>query len=112
MDWDVLFLIPSVWASAVLYPVLISLAMLAFGVAILYRSAIGRSMHIRLGDWIGWTTASFILIAAFCLGGRRISEPDYAVYFPWPLFVLGYAVGVVACVRTIRTVPGDSARPS
>ena len=46
MDWDVLFLIPVVWASPVLYPVLVSLAMFAFAVAILYRCAHGRPLIV------------------------------------------------------------------
>ncbi|NQT01098.1 MAG: hypothetical protein HQ580_03680, partial [Planctomycetes bacterium] len=37
MDWDILFLIPDTWASAVLYPVLISITMLVFAAVILYR---------------------------------------------------------------------------
>ncbi|MHC4582831.1 MAG: hypothetical protein ACYS14_15365, partial [Planctomycetota bacterium] len=41
MDWDILFLIPVTWASPVLYPVLISVALLAFAVVILYRDSCG-----------------------------------------------------------------------
>ncbi len=41
-----LFLIPVVWASPVLYPVLVSVAMFAFAVAILYRCAHGRPLMV------------------------------------------------------------------
>ena len=99
MAWDVLFLIPSIWASAVLYPVLVAVAMGAFAVAILHRSAQGRPLSIERSDWIGWTASAILLIVAFCLGGRRITEADYRAAFPESLFVLGYGLGIVACVR-------------
>jgi hypothetical protein len=38
MDWDILFLIPTVWAGPVLAPVLISITLLIFAVIILYHS--------------------------------------------------------------------------
>ena len=101
MDWDVLFLIPTLWASAVLYPVLVALAMFLFSVAILHRSAQNRPLSIKWSDWIGWTASAIILIVAFCLGGRRITLPDYKAYFPTPVFALGYALGIAACVRAL-----------
>lgn len=104
MDWDVLFLIPTVWASAVLYPVLVAVVMFVFAVAILGRSAQNRPLSIRWSDWIGWAAAAVVLIVAFCLGGRRITEPDYRVCFPEFLFVLGYGLGVAACVRALIRV--------
>ncbi len=102
MDWDVLFLIPMIWASPVLYPVLTSTAVFAFAVAILYRSAQGSPLVIHYSDWLGWLASTVIIIAAFCLGGTHIMEPDYAKYFRWPLFMVGYAVGVATCVRSLR----------
>jgi len=101
MDWDVLFLIPCVWASAVLYPVLVALAMFVFALAILYRSAQKRPLTIKPVDWIGWTGATSVLIVAFCLGGRHITGPNYRTAFSEPLFVLGYGLGIAACGRSL-----------
>ncbi len=110
MDWDVLFLIPSVWASPVLYPVLISLAMFLFAAAILHRSARNRPLSIKLSDWLGWLAASVILVVAFCLGGTHIAEPCYREYFYRSLFGLGYGLGLAACVRALVR-PGPPACP-
>jgi hypothetical protein len=101
MDWDVLFLIPSVWASAVLYPALVALAMFAFGVAILQRAARGKPLSIKASDWIGWAVATVVLIVAFCLGGRRITEDNYREAFSWPLFAGGYGFGLAVCIRAL-----------
>jgi len=104
MDWDVLFLVPYVWASAVLYPVLVALAMFAFAVAILHRAAQNRPLSIRWSDWLGWTVAVVMLVVAFCLGGRHITKSDYEAYFPLPLFAAGFTLGIAACGRTLMRV--------
>jgi len=101
LDWDILFLIPSVWASPVLYPILVSAAMFAFAVAVLQRSARGRPLALKRTDWIGWAVASAVLVLSFCLGGTHVTETDYAAHFrPW-LFAVGYGPGLVACVRPL-----------
>jgi len=102
MDWDVLFLIPALWAAPVLYPVLVSLAMFAFAVAILYRSAPSRAVAIRGTDWLAWLAATVIIIVSFCLGGTHVTEPDYREHFHWPVFAAGYALAVAACLRCLR----------
>jgi hypothetical protein len=99
MDWDILFLIPLPWASAVLYPVLVSLAMFIFGVAILHRTSRGRPLAVRPSDWLGWLAASIILVVSFCLPGPHMTQPDYAAYFHWWIYAAGLALGIVTFWR-------------
>ena len=101
-DWDVLFLMPVVWASPVLYPVLVSLVMFAFGAAILYRCAQGLPLAITRTDGLAWLASALIVVVAFCLGGMQITEPNYTEYFHWPLFAVGWALGIGACVQSLR----------
>lgn len=101
MDWDVLFLIPVVWASPVLYPVLVSALMFAFAAMILHRCANGRPLIVTGTDWLAWLSATAITVVSFCLGGRHITQADYAEYFPPGLFVAGYVLGAGACARTL-----------
>lgn len=102
MDWDILFLIPMVWASPVLYPVLVSLAMFAFATAILYRCAHGRPLTVTYLDWLGWSASLLVIVVSFCLGGTHITEFNYTEYFHWPLFGVGFALGLVFCARSLR----------
>lgn len=102
MDWDILFLIPMVWASPVPYPVLVSLAMFAFAVAILYRCAHGRPLTVTYTDWLGWSASLLVIAVSFCLGGTHITESNYAEYFHGPLFGVGFALGLVFCARSLR----------
>jgi len=101
MDWDVLFLIPRVWASPVLYPVLVSAAMFAFAVVILYRCAHGRPLRVTRADWLGWSASLLVIVASFCLGGTHITEPNYAEYFHASLFGIGYALGIAICAKSM-----------
>jgi hypothetical protein len=105
LDWDILFLIPVAWASPVLYPVLVSTAMFAFAVAILYRSAHDRPLVVTRGDLLAWLAAAVIVVISFCFAGVRIDKPDYASHFHPSLFAVGYALGVTICVRSLLRQP-------
>jgi hypothetical protein len=113
LDWDILFLIPMAWASPVLYPVLVSIAMFLFAAAILYRSAQDRPLMMTRGDLIGWLAAAVVIVASFCLAGVQIDQPDYASHFYPPLFAVGFALGVATSVRSLLRSPVQAlAEPS
>lgn len=105
MDWDVLFLIPVPWASPLLYPVLISLAMFAFAAAILHRSAHGRPLAVTLADWLGWLVAAIVIVVSFCLAGLHMSQADYAAHWRPAIFAIGFALGVTTSLRSLIRPP-------
>jgi len=107
MDWDILFLIPMVWASPVSAPVLISALMLVFGVLILRFNDGGRGIKVTLLDWFGFFVSVVVMVMCFCLAGRHIAEADFASHFWWWLFWPGYLllVGVlVKCIGQSKSV--------
>jgi hypothetical protein len=101
MDWDILFLMPTTWASAVLYPVLISIVLLIFAAVILYRDAYGRTINVTLIDWLIFITAGIIVVISFCTPGPHIAEPDYQSYFYWPLFAAGLLLAVGMFIKCL-----------
>ncbi len=101
MDWDILFLIPGTWASAVLYPVLISITILIFAAAILYRDAHGRPIKVTLADWLAFFVAAIIVVVSFYISGRHVTEPDYKSYFYWPLFALGHISAIAVFLKCL-----------
>ena len=105
MDWDVLFLIPVVWAAPVLYPVLVSLAMFVIALVLLYRCARSRPIVMNVTDWLGMFAGATVIVVSFCIGGTHAAAPDYAQYFDWPLFGVGYILALAAFARA-------SARPA
>jgi len=87
IDWDVLFLIPVVWAGPVLAPVITSLTMLVIA-AVLFSE---RPLNITNPRWAGFIAAVLMIVVLFCIGGLRITELDYRSYFSWPGFVALHA---------------------
>ena len=101
MDWDVLFLIPTTWASAVFYPVLISITLLVFAVVILYRDAHGKTIKVTRTDWLIFIIAGIIVVFSFCTPGPHVTEPDYESYFYWPLFAAGLLLAVGMFIKCL-----------
>jgi hypothetical protein len=94
-DWDVLFLIPVPWASAVLAPILISITLLSFAIIILYHDRTGKVIKITPLDWFGFCIAGAVVITSFCTAGLHITQPDYNTYFSWPLFTGGLLTAII-----------------
>ena len=102
MDWDILFLIPAIWASPMLAPILVSLTMLVFAIAMLYRDGVGRPLKVTIFDWCGFFAAGLIIVFSFCIAGRYVQQPDYAEHFLWLLFLLGEILAVVTFLKCVR----------
>jgi len=102
MDWDILFLIPTTWASPVLAPLLISLTLLLFAIIILYRDSYARPLKATLMDWLFFVLAAFIVVVSFCIAGMHSTEPDYSSYFYWPLFAVGHILAIVVFLKCLR----------
>jgi hypothetical protein len=108
--WDLLFLIPVPWAGPVWAPVAVSMALVAFGLALAGSHRAG--LHARAGRLaIGGlllgglvVVASFILNAGVVLGGGTPRE------FAWPVFAAGMGIGLVAAFAILRTA--EPARPA
>ena len=101
MDWDILFLIPTTWASAVLYPVLISIILLIYAAVILYRDAHGRTIRVTLADWLVFIISGIIVVVSFCTPGPHVTQPDFESHFYWPLFAAGLLLAVGMFVKCI-----------
>lgn len=101
MDWDILFLMPLTWASPILAPVLVSLAMLYIGSVVIYRDACGRPVRFSLIDRLGLCIAVLVLIFGFCVGGSRITEPGFASHFHWPIFMTGGVLALAVFAKCV-----------
>ena len=101
MDWDILFLMPAVWASPVLAPLLISLAMIVCAVVILYRCSVGRPLQAALPDLVGAAFAGFVMVLSFCIAGQYISETSYCSHFYWLVFALGYVSAIALFLKCL-----------
>jgi hypothetical protein len=101
MDWDILFLIPTVWAGPVLAPILVSLILLVFAVIMLYRSCSAGILTPTPIDWFVFTLAALLVVASFCIAGLHAAEPDFQSHFHWPLFAAGPLSAIVLFTKCL-----------
>jgi len=91
LEQDVLFLIPAPWIGPVLAPLLVSVSMIVCGSWMIWREERGNSLRVTLFDWAVETAAAVVIIASFLSEGRQSKMTS----FPWWLFLLGLAGGVI-----------------
>ena len=99
MDWDILFLMPMIWASPVLAPVVVSVILLVFAIVILYRGSCGVPLRITVIDWLGFFIAAVVVIVSFCIAGLHIRESDFESHFHWPVFGAGNIAALALLTR-------------
>ena len=113
-DWDLLFLLPLPWVGPVLAPVLVALAMIAAGLALLNREASGRPVLLSRGHWSAISTGGLVVIVAFCWDWRNILAGGLPNPFPWPLFAFGLLLGLAGYLHARsqrgRAIAGASRR--
>jgi hypothetical protein len=107
MDWDILFLMPVVWAGPVFAPVLVSVELLGFAVFILYRCSLERPIRPTPAGWVGFVLAALIVVVSFCIAGQHAGETDYRVHFHWPLFAAGYITAFALFAKCLLKCKAD-----
>ena len=101
MDWDILFLIPAVWAGPVLAPVLTSITLIVFAVIILHRDHRDRPIRATWIEWLGFIAAAVVVIISFCIPGPHIAEADYQSHFHWPIFAAGHILAIALFIKCL-----------
>ena len=101
MDWDILFLIPVVWASPLLYPVLASAMMLVFGVILLSWPSGAGPFRVTWPDGMAFFASGLIVAVSFCIAGVHAADEDFASHFYRSLFAAGYGLSVAAFVKCL-----------
>ncbi|MBN1796407.1 MAG: hypothetical protein JW804_07025 [Sedimentisphaerales bacterium] len=103
MDYDILFLIPTVWASPALAPILASLTMLIFAMVILLLDAKGLRLNVTAFDRLGYIIAALIIVSGFCYTGRFHDKPDYNRHYSWLIFAMGELIAIlIFCFRAAK----------
>lgn len=111
IDWpaslatlDVLFLVPLPWTGPVWAPIVVSGALVAFGLLAAARLRRGAALSLRRAEVGAGVAGGLLVVASFMLEAGDVMAgelPD----FPWPWFVAGMALATAAAVRTFRRAP-------
>ncbi len=101
--WDVLFLIPWVWAGPVLAPVLISLALIVAGITILYIYQNNNTLKMTALFCVGELVAGGIILSSFLIPGKNLMDGHQPGSYSWMLLSLGLVLGLGLFIHQIRT---------
>ena len=107
MEWDILFLIPVIWAGPVLAPVIISLTMLIGAMLILRQESCEQPLRISRVAVYGFILISLLFAGHFCYAGIHISQIDYKSYFNWLIF-FGCEVAAIILIFQCMKKIGDT----
>jgi len=106
--WDVLFLVPAPWVGPIWAPIVVSLALVASGLAAARRLRSGRQIAIGPTRAVAGLTGGGLVIASFLVDADRVLAGDASPWTGWPVFWVGM---VLATWATVRAIVGRSTAP-
>jgi hypothetical protein len=107
--WDILFLLPFIWAGPVITAVLVAVSLIAAGVILLLGS---ETPNPDRWAWIGAALSIGLLLAAFMANHRAVRAGAQPDGFPWIPYGVGLVIGWGAFVRSLPGKPGLLFRPT
>ena len=87
--WDVLFLVPIPWVGPVWAPMVVSVALIGFGLAAARRLRAGRPIVVGPVPALAGLAGGGLVIASFLVDTSRILAGESSTWTGWPLFGAG-----------------------
>jgi hypothetical protein len=111
LTWDVLFLIPVVWVSPVLAPVLVACTMIGMALILLHLEARGPVLPAGKLVWLAQGAAALMIIVSFTLDVIPRLDPQGTLLvqsvptaYRWELLLVGLALAIGTFVCWARQV--------
>jgi len=101
LDWDILFLIPAPWIAPWLAPALISLGMIIGSVMVWYKPEWFSKWIFTWREWMLEFLAIGLFLWSFFDETAQVISGGVPASYPWLLFIMGYAAGVIPLIRRI-----------
>ena len=113
LTWDLLFLIPTIWTSPVIAPIIVSFTMILLSMLIVFLNNKHNNVFLSLKEWTLLIIGSMVIIASFIWDYCRYILNEYSVNqlfslpnnsffdysikympssFPWLLFAIGEVI--------------------
>lgn len=99
---DLLFLIPIPWVAPVLAPVLVSLALICFGLMVARRLRNGESFVPKPMHWLLLIAGGLVVILSFTLDAGNVRRGGMPTAFAWPVFAAGMGLAVSGVASVLR----------
>ncbi len=99
--WDVLFLSPMPWVAPVWAPVVVSSALVGFGLAGARRLRAGRPIAVGRGRALTALLGGGLVVLSFLVDANRVLAGDSSPWTGWPLFWTGMVLATVASATAL-----------
>jgi hypothetical protein len=109
--WDILFIVPAPWVGPVWAPIVVSAALVGFGLAAAHRVRAGRSFRVGPVRAIGATAGAGLIIGSFLVDGDRVRAGEVPTWSGAPLFGVGMLLGIVAAVAALAAANSTESVP-
>jgi hypothetical protein len=111
VDWDVLFLVPGPWVGPVWAPIVVSLALIGYGLLAARRLRSGAAITLRPAEVVAALAGGVLVVESFLADTDRVIAGDTAPWTGWLIFWAGMALAAVATTMALRR-PAAAARMS
>ena len=95
--WDLLFLLPVPWVGPVLAPSIVATSLVIGGIV-----GIVRPLKRSAFNTVLLTVGAMIIILGFTWDWRYVVNGGLPRSFPWTIFWLGEALGIISLLRALR----------
>ena len=99
--WDVLFLVPMPWVGPVWAPVMVSSALVGFGLTAAHLLRAGRRLAVTPIQTGAALAGGGLVILSFLVDSDRIVWDDSTAWTGWPFFWAGLALAAAACLSAL-----------
>jgi hypothetical protein len=110
--WDVLFLVPAPWVGPVWAPIVVSVALMGFGLAAARRLRADRPVVVGALRAMAGLAGGGLVVASFLVDTNQVLAGDSAAWTGWPIFWAGMALATAATVGALAGRPAAHEPPS
>ena len=99
LTWDILFLIPLIWAGPVLAPILVSCIFVAAALVYFHRREAAEELYISRLEWLLTVASAAIIFIAFVYNHGAVAAGGMPGRFPWEIFGGGVALAIYLLLK-------------
>ena len=99
--WDILFLVPVPWVGPVWAPIVVSAALVGFGLAAARRMRGGRLIGVGPVRAVAATVGAALIIGSFLVDADRLRAGEVPPWSGWPLFGVGMLLATAAAASAL-----------
>lgn len=113
VTWDVLFLVPVPWVGPVWAPIVVSAALVGFGLAAARRLRAGLAVVVGPVGALAALAGGGLVVLSFLVDADRLLTGDTSAWTGWPIFGAGMALATAASLTALgwRAWPGAHGQP-